>query len=144
MKTQVFVLVPYDVPPAAISAFKQRLLEKHRFHPDQPGSRGRYDYLIGALQQSFDDPVAEGQLPHNLRRAYAGNICERANLPPGMVPAALVTPDGEWHDLSDSGWRMMNQPSDENHAALARWEKRYRQLVAEHQDCWVVEVWAHS
>ncbi len=144
MKTQVFVLVPYDVPPAEIGDFERLLLERHRFDPDEPGSRGRYDYLVGALEKSLNDPVAEGHLPPKVRRSYSGNICERKNLPPDIVPAALVTPDGEWHDLSDFGWRMLNEPSNGNREAHAQWENRYRELIVAHQDCWVVEVWAHS
>ena len=132
MKTQVFVLVPYDVSPSEIGDFERLLLERHRFDPDEPGNRGRgrYDYLVGALRKSFKDPVAEGRLPPKVRRSYAGNICERKNLPHEIVPAALVTPDGEWHDVDDYGWHT--------------WETRYRELVATHQNCWVVEVWAHS
>jgi hypothetical protein len=144
VKTQVFVLIPYDVLPAEIGDFKLLLLERHRFDPDEPGRCGHYDYLVGALEKSLTDPVAEGRLPPKIRRSYSGNICERANLPPDIVPSALVTPDGEWYDVEDFGWRMMNEPSDENRVALAKWENRYRELVAAHQDCWVVEVWAHS
>jgi hypothetical protein len=144
VKTQVFVLVPYDVPPAEIGDFERLLLEKHRFNPDEPGSLGHYDYLVGALEKSFNDPIAEGRLPPKVRNSYSGNICERANLPSDAVPGALVTPDGEWHDLGDFGWRLMKEPSHENRAALAQWEQRYRELMATHQDCWVVEVWAHS
>jgi hypothetical protein len=63
VKTQVFMLVPYDVPPGEIGDFERLLLERHRFDPDEPGSRGRYDYLVGALEKSLNDPVAEGRLP---------------------------------------------------------------------------------
>ena len=144
MKTQVFVLVPYDVPPEEIGDFTELFLERHRLDPDKRGSRGRYDYLVGALQKSLNDPIAEGRLPTKMRRTYSGNICERANLPPDIIPGALVTPDGEWYDLGDFGWRMVREPSEENRAALQRWETRYRELIAAHQDCWVVEVWTHS
>ena len=76
--------------------------------------------------------------------SFSGSICERASLPPDVVPGALVTHDGEWYDLGDYGWKMVNEPSDENAAAHAQREKRYRELIAAHQHCWVVEVWAHS
>src|SRR5688572_8632778 len=67
LKTQVFVLVPYDVSPAEIGDFERLLLERHRFEPDEPSSRGRYDYLVGALKKSLNDPVAEGRC----RQRYA-------------------------------------------------------------------------
>lgn len=144
MKTHVFVLVPYDMPPAEIGDLERLRLEKHRVDPDEPGNRGRYDYLVGALKKSFSDPVAEGRLPPKIRRAYSGNICDHANLPSDVIPGALVTPDGEWYDTSDFGWRMTKEPSEENRAAHAQWEQRYRELIDAHPDCWVIEVWAHS
>lgn len=144
MKTHVFVIVPYGVASAEIDDFKQLLLANHRFDPDQPGSKGRFDYLVGPLHKSFHDVVAEGRLPPKVRRTYYGNICECANLPAEMVPGALVTPDGRWHDVTDFGWKMTSEPSAENRAAFARWERRYRELIAAHSDCWVLEFWAHS
>ena len=144
MKTQVFVLVPYDVPPRDIGDYERLLLERHRSDPDDPGVGGRFDYLVGALSKSFNDSPAEGRLPPEVRRAYSGNICEHANLPVDLVPDALVTPDGVWHDLRDFGRRMIGEPRGEDRAALALWTARYRELIAVHEDCWVVEVWAHS
>jgi len=144
MKTQVFVLVPYEIPPAEIGEFETLLLEQHRFEPDDPNSRGHYDYLVGALEKSFNDPAAEGRLPPKVRRSFAGSICERSNLPADLVPGALVTPDGEWHELGDCGWKLVDEPSGKNDSALASWKKRYRELIAAHQNCWVLEVWAHS
>ena len=144
MKSQVFVLIPYDVAPSEIGDFERLLLEKHRLNPLDLVTPGRYDYLVGALEKSLSDPIADGRLPPKVRRTFSGNICERANLPTDIVPAALVTPDGEWHDISDFGWAMTREPSAENRAARIQWTSRYRELIAAHQDCWVVEVWAHS
>jgi hypothetical protein len=142
VKTQVFVLVPYDVSPEDIGDYVQLLLESHRFVPGE--STGRYDYLVGPLGTSLKDPVAEGRLPPKIRRSYAGNICERANLPADAVPGALVTPDGKWHDLKDFGWQLIQDPSDENTAARGQWRERYHELIAGHLECWVVEIYAHS
>jgi hypothetical protein len=144
VKTQVFLLVPYDVPPDDIGDYERLLLERHRITPDDLSTRGRFDYLVGALQKSLNDPLAESRLPQTVCRAYSGNICERANLPADVVPRALVTPDGVWNDLSDFGWRMAVEPNEENCTALALWTARYRELIAAHENCWVVEVWAHS
>ena len=143
MKTQVFVLVPRTVTPDTIDEYVRRLLEPHRCDPDERRGAGRFDYLVGAMTQSFDDPAAEARLPPDLRDAYAGNVCDRANLP-DLVPGALVTPDGAWHDLADFGWRMADGDNASNRAAFDRWSKRYHDLIAAHDAGWVVEVWAHS
>ncbi len=144
MKTKVFVLVPYDVPVSDVYDFAGRLLESHRFDPDLPDSKGRFDYLVGALEKSLNDRIAEGRLPPKVRRSLSGNICEMARLPLNVVPGALVTPDGSWHDLSDFGWRMVDEPSASNDEAHLRWSARYRELVAAHPHCWVLEFWSHS
>jgi hypothetical protein len=144
VKTQVFVLVPYDTPPAEIGEYVRLVLDPHRFDPGEPAGRGRFDFLVGALAKSLNDPIAAGRLPPKVRREYSGNICERSNLPPEIVPGALVTPDGVWHDLSDFGWSMVDEPSERNRAARAQWVTRYQELIAVHENCWVVEVWAHS
>jgi hypothetical protein len=149
MTTQVFVLVPYDVAPADVLAFVDLALEPHRSDPDAPGRvHRRFDHLSGGSRRSFADPVAEGRLPSKMRGTLAGHICELAHLPPCVVPGALVTPDGAWHDLADFGWVMV--PDDSiiaavaNRAAWDRWANRYRELLATNADCWVVEVFAKS
>jgi hypothetical protein len=138
------VLVPYVVPPANLSEAVEDRLNQHRFEMDDPRRAGRFDRLVGAIAKSLNDPIAEGRLPKNVRRAWSGNICDKARVPPDLVPGALVTIDGAWHDLSDFGWRMVDEPSAVNDEALARWGACYRQLLAAAPDCWVLEVWAHS
>jgi hypothetical protein len=146
VKTLVFVIVPYDLLPRDIESLELLLLEKHRFDPDEPHERGsrRYDYLVGTLRSCLRDSVAHRRLPPNVLSSYCGEICDIANVPSYLVPGALVTPDGEWYDMSDFGWRMLKEPSDENRAALARWTERYQGLISAHRDCWVVATWVHS
>ena len=143
LKTQVFVLIPYDTPPAQILEHELRLLEQHRFNPDD-GSKGRWDYLVGAPEKTFQDTAAEGRLPAKVRRSLSGKICEMANLPSDIIPSALVTPDGVWHDLSDFGWKMINAERDENTQARKLWATHYQDALARYRDCWVLVVWAHS
>ena len=143
MKTQVFVLIPYDVPPETIGDYEQMVLEPHRMDPDHPKSVGRYDYLVGTSKKTLHDPVAVGRLPSKVARTYAGKICERANLPEDLLPGAVVTHDGQWHDLGDFGWRLIPKSDAENQAAIKQWRKRYTELLA-YENCWVLEVWAHS
>jgi hypothetical protein len=144
MKTQVFVLVPYDVPVSKLYDFACGLLELHRFDSDYPRGKGRYDYLVGPLDKSLNDPIAEGRLPPRERRIFSGNICEMVRLPSDVIPGALVTPDSTWHDLCDFGWRMVDEPSASNNEALQRWTARYRELVEAFPHCWVLAFWSHS
>ncbi|HET6422805.1 MAG TPA: hypothetical protein VFG20_03925 [Planctomycetaceae bacterium] len=144
MKTRVFVLIPFDVPADQISEHCQRLLQPHRMQEDDPEPRGHYDYLVGALDEGFNDATTESRLPPHIQREFAGNICEATRLPPDADCGALITADGCWHDLSDFGWRMVRQSDKENLAALAAWQRHYRALLKGHPNCWVVAIWVHS
>jgi hypothetical protein len=143
LKTRVLVLVPFSVGPSALLAAADELMERHRMDESRSAGGGRFDYLVGA-DGCFDDPIAEGRLPARVRRTLHRQVCEVERLPAGLVPGALVTPDGSWHDLADYGWRMVDEPSAANEEALARWRARSRELVAENPHCWVVEFSAHS
>ena len=143
MKTHVFVLVPYDVPPTDIPEFVEQLLQQSCRNPDDPAG-GRWDGGVGPLARTLNDPIAEGRLPPKVRRTFSGNICDRCRLPPGVVPGALVTPDGKSHDLGDFGWRMVKEPCEANRIALDKWTARFNELMSEHEQCYVVEVWMRS
>lgn len=147
-KALVFVLVPYSVSPSSVSEYAHELLKPHAMPDD--GSRGWYDYLcrIGPV---FDDPIAEGRLPHKQKRVLHRHVCEIERLPPDPIPYALVTPDGVWHACAVDIWdywgeRGRPEPSyyAANAAAAASWPTRYADLVAAHPYCWVVASWAHS
>jgi hypothetical protein len=144
MKSKVFVLVPYAVPPDQIGSYVDQQLVQHRFDENGPRGGRRFDYLAGPLETCFNDKVAEGRVPPKIRRSFQGNICEMNRLPPKVNSGAVVTPDRVWHDLSDFGWKMTEKPTQANQEAAKRWEVRVRELLSSHPDCWVVTIWAHS
>jgi hypothetical protein len=152
MKTQVFVIVPYDVPANEIPEFVDLLLKQSQIISDD-WNTARWDYRVGALAQILNDPVAEGHLPADVRPMLSGNICDRCRLPPDAIPGALVTPDGKWHDLGDFGWRMVKfgwRKADElcdseaNEQARATWTSHFQAIMASYENCWIVEAWVHS
>lgn len=122
MKTLVFVLVPYTVPPAALLEFAEALLAPHQMRDDDR-TTGRYDYLAGS-PGSFDDRVAEGILPERMKRATHGRITTTAQLRDDSIPGAVVTPDGVWHDRDDRDRR-----------SAEAWETHYHTLIAAHPLC---------
>ena len=144
MKTLVLVLVPYDVPGAALGDAVMERLKPHRQIESDESVRGRFDYLVGAFEELLNDPIAEGRLPADERRAWAGNVCDKSRVPPEVIPGALVTLDGAWHDVSDFGWQMIPASTAANQRALAQWGDRYRALLAAALECWVLAMWVHS
>ena len=142
MKTRVFVLVPYNADVNSLLEVADRCLETHRQHSSSLRS-GRFDYLCGD-DGCFDDAIAEGRLPAQMKRALRGHICGIERLPDEVIPGALVTPDGRWHDLNDFGYRTADEKSTENRTAIDAWTARYRELLAENPYCWVLQYLAHS
>jgi hypothetical protein len=71
-------------------------------------------------------------------------ICRMSWLPADYGVAAAITPDGTWHDLEDFGWRLVDGESPQNKEALARWHSRFREIVAQHQDCIGIVVHCHG
>src|SRR5262245_55546677 len=115
------------MPGSALGDAVMDLLNKHRrIETDELMRPGRFDYLVGALRKTLNDPIAEGRLPRTERPAWSGNVCVKSRVPPDLVPGALVTADGDWHDLSDFGWRMVDEPSAANEDSFARWGAHYR------------------
>jgi hypothetical protein len=143
LKTQVFVLVPYSFGADAVLEVADRLMGQHRRQAEDARSRGRFDYLVGP-DGCFRDHVAEGRFPKKIQRSVVGKICEIERLPSNLVPGALVTPDGNWYDLSDHGWQLLNEGSEANQNARSSWANRYHELIRAHPHCWVLEFCAHS
>lgn len=73
----------------------------------------------------------------------AANVCFVSRLPTDYLPGAIVTPDGEWNDLSDYGWRMIQGDSQHNAFAHERWKLEVRTILAAHADCIAVEFDTH-
>lgn len=142
MKSLVFVLVPYSVAPSAIREVADELIGLHQM---VEGNRamGRFDYLVGT-DGSFHDPVAEGYLPTQLKRGLHRQLCTMDRLPATLVPNALVTPDGMWHDRDDYEWRVTNRDGQASAEAGIGWEEYYPQLLEQNPLCWVVQYVAHS
>src|SRR5690606_24998104 len=111
---------------------------------DDPNSKGRFDYRVGALGQTLNDPVAEQAFPEGVRKNIVGNVCSIERLPLNAFPGAVVTSDGAWHDVSDFGWRLTAEPSRANDNAVQKWITHFQSLVAQHPNCWVLETWVHS
>ena len=75
---------------------------------------------------------------------YLGeNVCFVSRLGGRDLPTCIVTPDGQWHDWFDFGWKLRN-PESENEKALELWHARIAEIYAAHDDCLAVQYDTHS
>jgi hypothetical protein len=65
-------------------------------------------------------------------------------LPGDYSAAALLTPDGIWHDIEDFGWRLIDENSPNNERAAAEWRTHFTEIIGRHRDAIGVEVHCHG
>ena len=93
---------------------------------------------------AIDDAASAAELGAAEDESLAKNVSIASRLPADFTCAAVVTPDGVWHDLFDQGWSFPDRDTPECLAALASWEARVRDILAAYPDHIVVEFDTHS
>ncbi|MEO9590366.1 hypothetical protein [Rhodopirellula bahusiensis] len=71
------------------------------------------------------------------------HACVVRELPSDYNPSAVITPDGMWNDLSEFGWRLIDEPCDANTAAMAKWQQRVAKLREMFSDHIGIEILYH-
>ena len=95
---------------------------------DECSIGGRWDGLISG--HSIDEVLPSVPLAELWER----NITKVINLPPNFsLPAAIVTPDGSWHD-----WY-----NDTKTHADEEWEPIAKSILGKHRDCFAVCIDCH-
>lgn len=141
MHVRTFVLVPPDTPD--LRSASAALLRPHRLDEDAPERPWRLDYwTVG------DGEIGDAETAAALGIAadpdLAANVCRVSRLPPDVVPGAVVTPDGVWHDLADHGHRPFDGASRANRRAMDAWRVAVQALLAAHPDHLVLAVDTHA
>lgn len=74
------------------------------------------------------------------------HLCPLALLPADIQPGAILTSDGQWHDLMDHGWRMTNQQyaPEKNAEPLAQWKKKVSALFKQYNHTLALLLDCHS
>jgi hypothetical protein len=120
----------------------EALLAPHRLkNEDTIQPNWRFDYLC-LFDATLNCAETDAQLPIEMHD-YVGYISRVDRLRADVSAGAVVTPDGDWHDIHDFGYRMMNDVVS-NDGAQQKWDTCYRNLLQRNPHCWVVETWAHS
>ncbi|MFF5260259.1 hypothetical protein ACFY4C_15025 [Actinomadura viridis] len=92
---------------------------------------GRYDGLVKGHEQHYNLTPAEFQRRYGLDVVRPeSNIVPVTELPESVLPSAVVTPDGAWHE-----WR--------GHSDEDAWKAEYRRLTAAHRDALAVAIDCH-
>ena len=143
MHNLALVLVPNEIPRSKIPALVNDMLLPYYVdfpieggvYPQNPHAEwdewcpgGRWDGLLP--QQSSNS--------HALEPEWTRNMAKVADLPPDLIPAAIITPDGRWHDwyqdLEESEW-----PDSDR-----KWSQIAKAILAQHRECIAVVVDYHS
>lgn len=92
---------------------------------------GRYDGVVKGQEQEFNLTPAEFQRRYGLDVVRPdNNIVPVATLPASLLPLALVTPDGTWHERGE------DQDKD-------AWKTEFQALAAAHRDALAVAIDCH-
>jgi hypothetical protein len=141
MHTLTIVLLPRDTPN--LSQACSDLLKPYQLDWDDLDRPSRLDYwTIG--DESIADADSATTLGVADDRDLARNVCLVSRLRPDFVPGAVVTPEGQWYDLSDHGWRFIDGDTHANRTAMVGWAAQVQELFATHEDCVAVEIDTHS
>jgi hypothetical protein len=145
------LMAPYDVEQAAPARKEyaphdelEYLLEVYQPY----GLRGEdVDAIVAALQEDTGfvcghdaggcwymmsaNPRGkwDGWRPRSLRSLQNDSWPTTASLPEGLYPAAVVTPDGVWHDM-EARWNIMDEQQMALRARIADLRAHYRAHVA--------------
>lgn len=145
MKHSLLVLLEPDVDD--LDAALRRALEPRRLNDDSPESIQAYHWDYWFLPEEDQPPLSSivarrfpSCSPDLVR--YAAYV---ADLPDGYGyhATAILTPDGQWHDLEDFGWKLLAEPSPSNARALTAWASHATELLRTHTDHIGVLVWVH-
>ena len=138
MKGRLLVLLDPDLSDfdTALAA----ILEPHRLDEDAeswPSYHWDYWHLT-------TDPFGEPKTATTDIDAKCGhNACVVGTLHDDYLPSAVITPDGCWNDLSEHGWRLIDDPCESNSNAMREWEERFAKLRTKHSNMIGVEVLHH-
>jgi hypothetical protein len=68
------------------------------------------------------------------------DLLERGRKPDqNIVPFAVLTPDGEWHQRGEMGWfGMVRNPED-----AKEWKQRFGGILERHKDCYAIGIDCH-
>jgi hypothetical protein len=137
------VLVIFNPPVSNLREAVAERMQPFKIEEDEPKPRAlsRWDWYSLPADGPFTDP--------EVQRSASGfdvpsRVCRMSHLPPDYGVSAVITPEGIWHDLEGCGWRLVDEDSLRNKEALGKWEDRFREIVAQHQEAIGVEVHCHG
>ena len=127
MKSPLLVILPAHCtdPEAAL----KKTLEHFRLNDDLPYSMQKHHWDYWYYPESWIAQPGIAESFPSLPAELAGNIGLVERLSRSDYWTGVLTPDLQWRDLQDHGWRLTHDPSPENQAAAAAWAKEYASIL---------------
>jgi hypothetical protein len=120
------------------------VIEPHRMDDESYDPSRHFDYWTAGDGDNINDPETEAAIGLAPDDMHHDNVCFVSRLEGRRTPGAIVTPEGDWHDLYDHGWKFRERETPQGIAAYERWSAHAAELFAANQDCLVVEIDTHS
>ncbi len=133
MKSPLLVILPSGC--SAPFDDLRATLEHFRLNEDNERSieNHHWDYWIFPTESSINQTEILKLFP-DLPPELSGNIGIVSRLDADRHWSAVITPDIQWHDIADFGWRMTRHPCHENEVAERAWASHYRSLLKSYPD----------
>ncbi len=143
MKSHITVIL--DLQSENIYASLEKALEPHRLDWDNDTSieNHHWDYWYFPDNKGFNDTELKNSYKKEDSEILT-NACFIKNLPPNFTTSGIITLAGNWIDLQDFGWRMVDEPSTANTEALKQWSLKCNEILATNQNAICVQVLLHS
>lgn len=108
------------------------------------GTGRRTDELAENFRRENPDFTCNGCEGRGMRvkwptawKRFEGDLTVVANIPPDLIPFAILTPDGQWHESGSAGWQVASDQSQ------ADWAAEVRSILESHRDCLAIAVDCH-
>ena len=143
MKSLITIIIHKDV-----SGLKTELvnaLEPHRLNENDLDlvKNHHWDYWYFPESPNLIDAEIKKRFSE-IEGDILNNTSYIKNLPLNYITSGIIDLSGQWIDIQDFGWKMMNEPGPENEEALQRWKDKQKKILDENSEHICIQIIAHN
>jgi len=142
MKSHITIILDEDTKEI-LSGLK-KALAPHWLDPDSIESMKNHHWDYWYFPDGF--PVEKNELRIDFPNEDAevlANTCYINTLPDNYTTSGIIDTNGNWNDLQDHGWKLVNGSGLANQRAMKKWKIKMKQILNENKDKICVQVVLH-